>query len=50
LGTVVLKAGEMIIIPKGITHRSLLCDDSEEENVLLELKVRDELEYVGDNK
>jgi hypothetical protein len=40
----------MILIPKGITHRSMLCEESEEENVLLELKVRDELVYVGDNK
>jgi|TARA_B100001964_G_scaffold29583_1_gene30378 oxalate decarboxylase/phosphoglucose isomerase-like protein (cupin superfamily) len=50
LGAVVLKAGEMILIPKGITHRSMLCEESAEENVLLELKVRDELEYVGDKK
>ena len=50
MGTVVLKTGEMILIPKGITHRSMLCEESEEENVLLELKVRDELVYVGDNK
>lgn len=48
LGTVTLRAGEMIVIPKGITHRSMLCDDSDEENVLIELKVRDALRYVGD--
>lgn len=48
LGTVTLRAGEMIVIPKGITHRSMLCDDSAEENVLIELKVRDALRYVGD--
>ncbi|MBT5049346.1 MAG: hypothetical protein HOM58_12680 [Rhodospirillaceae bacterium] len=46
LGTVTLHAGEMILIPKGITHRSLLCGESEEENVLIELKVRDQLDYV----
>ncbi len=50
LGTVVLKEGDMILIPKGITHRSMLCEDSLEENVLLELKVTEELVYVGDNK
>ena len=50
MGATVLKTGEMILIPKGITHRSMLCEESEEENVLLELKISDELEYVGDNK
>jgi len=48
LGPVTLRAGEMIVIPKGITHRSMLCDDSAPENVLIELKVRDALRYVGD--
>ena len=48
MGTVTLRAGEMIVIPKGITHRSMLCPESEEENILLELKVRDALTYVGD--
>ena len=48
LGTVTLHAGEMILIPKGITHRSMLCEESEEENVLIELKVRDALDYVFD--
>ena len=45
MGTVTLKAGEMILIPKGISHRSMLCEESEEENILLELKIRDELTY-----
>lgn len=48
--TVILKEGEMIVIPKGISHRSMLCEDSLEENVLIELKVKDKLNYVGDNK
>jgi len=47
LGTVTLHPGELILIPKGITHRSMLCEDSAEENVLIELKVRDALQYVG---
>lgn len=46
LGTVTLHSGEMILIPKGITHRSMLCEESEEENVLIELKVRDALDFV----
>jgi len=50
LGTVTLREGEAIIIPKGITHRSMLCEESIEENVLIELKVADELTYVGDSK
>jgi hypothetical protein len=47
IGIVTLREGEMILIPKGITHRSLLCDESAEENILIELKVRDELTYTG---
>ena len=50
MGTVTLQEGHMILIPKGITHRSMLCEDSKEENVLLELKIRDKLTYVGDKK
>ena len=50
MGTVTLHAGEMIVIPKGITHRSALCEESEAENILIELKVRDQLTFVGDNK
>jgi hypothetical protein len=40
----------MLLIPKGIAHRSMLCEDSAEENVLLELKITDDLTYVGDRK
>lgn len=50
MGAVILKEGEVIVIPKGITHRSMLCEDSLEENVLIELKCREKLSYVGDNK
>ncbi|MCC6608677.1 MAG: homogentisate 1,2-dioxygenase [Burkholderiales bacterium] len=50
MGTVVLREGEVIVIPKGITHRSMLCEESAAENVLIELKCRDKLNYVGDNK
>jgi oxalate decarboxylase/phosphoglucose isomerase-like protein (cupin superfamily) len=50
MGTHTMHPGDMLLIPKGIAHRSMLCEDSAEENVLLELKVTDELTYVGDNK
>ena len=50
MGTVTLREGNMILIPKGITHRSMLCEESKEENVLLELKIRDALTFVGDAK
>lgn len=50
MGTVVLKEGDLIVIPKGITHRSMLCEQSAPENVLIELKCRDKLDYAGDNK
>lgn len=48
LGTVTLKEGQMILIPKGISHRSMLCDDSASENVLLELKIGEKITFVGD--
>lgn len=50
MGAVILKEGEMIIIPKGISHRSMLCEESAEENVLIELKCTDKLNFVGDKK
>lgn len=50
MGAVTLKEGELIVIPKGISHRSMLCDESIEENVLIELKCKDKLNFVGDNK
>ncbi len=46
--TVTLHAGEILVIPKGITHRSMLCEESEPENILIELKVTDGLTYVGE--
>ncbi len=50
MGNVILREGEMILIPKGISHRSMLCEDSLEENVLIELKIAEKLNYVGDDK
>lgn len=50
MGAVTLREGEMIIIPRGISHRSMLCEESVEENVLVELKCKDKLNYVGENK
>jgi hypothetical protein len=38
----------MLFIPKGIAHRSMLCDESTDENVLIELKVADDLAYVAE--
>jgi len=50
MGAVILKEGEVLVIPKGISHRSMLCEESIEENVLIELKCTDKLNYVGDKK
>jgi oxalate decarboxylase/phosphoglucose isomerase-like protein (cupin superfamily) len=50
MGTKTMRPGDMLLIPKGIAHRSMLCEESLAENVLIELKVNDELVYVGDNK
>jgi hypothetical protein len=47
LGTNVLHPGDMLFIPRGIAHRSMLCEDSAEENVLVELKVGEALDYVA---
>jgi hypothetical protein len=47
LGTTTLLPGQMIWIPKGIAHRSMLCEQSEELNILLELKVRDHLDPIA---
>ena len=47
IGTVALKAGEMILIPRGISHRSMLCEDSAPENVLVELKVGEDIKFTG---
>jgi mannose-6-phosphate isomerase-like protein (cupin superfamily) len=49
MGTRTMRPGDMLFIPKGIAHRSMLCKDSSEENVLIELKVADDLTYVGDD-
>ena len=50
MGVKIMHPGDMLFIPKGIGHRSMLCEDSTDENVLIELKIADELTYVGENK
>jgi len=47
MGTKILEEGDMLLIPRGIAHRSKLCDLSAEENILIELKISEPLEYVG---
>jgi len=47
IGTHVLKPGEALVIPRGIAHRSALDAESGEENILLEFKIADDVEYVG---
>ena len=49
MGTRVMKEGDMLFIPKGIAHRSMLTAESAPENVLIELKISDDIAYVGDN-
>lgn len=46
VGTLTLRAGDMIWIPRGVAHRSMLCEESADENVLLELKIREDLTHV----
>ncbi|SPP92923.1 cupin domain-containing protein [Bradyrhizobium vignae] len=50
MGTRTMQAGDMLFIPKGIAHRSMLCEKSLDENVLVELKIADDIEYVGDQQ
>jgi hypothetical protein len=48
MGVKTMHEGDMMFIPKGIAHRSMLCEDSAEENVLVEMKLFDnEVNYVG---
>lgn len=49
MGTRTMRAGDMLFIPKGIAHRSMLCEESADENVLIELKVADDLSYVAED-
>src|ERR1700737_1151315 len=50
MGVKTMHPGDMLFIPKGIGHRSMLCEDSSDDNVLIELKVADDLSYVGESK
>lgn len=49
LGIRTLRPGDMMLIPKGIAHRSTLCEESEAENVLVELKITEALKYVAED-
>lgn len=48
MGTRVMHPGDMLFIPRGIAHRSMLAEDSADENVLIELKITGPIEYVGE--
>jgi oxalate decarboxylase/phosphoglucose isomerase-like protein (cupin superfamily) len=50
MGVKIMHPGDMLLIPKGIGHRSMLCEDSTDDNVLIELKISDPLSYVGETK
>ena len=43
MGTRIMHERAMLFIPKGSGHRSLLCEDTTGENVLIELKIADEI-------
>src|ERR1700687_4851109 len=48
MGVKMMDTGAVLLIPKGIVHRSMLCEDSTDDNVLSELKIADGLTYVGE--
>ena len=50
MGVRTMHPGDMLLIPRGIGHRSMLCEDSTDDNVLIELKISDPLTYVGEKK
>ena len=50
MGVKIMHPGDMLFIPKGIGHRSMLCEDSTDDNVLIELKIAEELTYVGEDQ
>jgi len=50
MGVKIMHPGDMLFIPKGIGHRSMLCEDSTDDNVLIELKIADDLTYVGEDR
>lgn len=50
LGTVTLHPGEILYIPRGIAHRSTLCEESANENILIELKTKDDLGLMVDSE
>lgn len=50
MGVKTMHPGDMLMIPRGIAHRSMLCEDSTDDNVLIELKISDQLTYVGESK
>ncbi len=47
LGTVTLKPGDILHLPRGLAHRALPPEGSEEENVLIELKVLGNVKPLG---
>jgi mannose-6-phosphate isomerase-like protein (cupin superfamily) len=47
LGTVTIRPGEVVVLPRGVAHRAIPPDGSESENVLIELKVRGNVKPLG---
>ncbi len=43
IGNVALTPGQMFVIPKGIAHRSMLPENSEGENIIIEFKIRGDI-------
>ena len=50
LGARTLCEGDMLFIPRGIAHRSMLSAKSAAENVLIELKISEPVQYVASQR
>ncbi len=47
LGTITIKPGDILHLPRGLAHRAIPPEGSEEENVLIERKVRGNVKPLG---
>jgi mannose-6-phosphate isomerase-like protein (cupin superfamily) len=47
LGTVTIKPGDVLVLPRGLAHRAVPPEGSDSENILIELKVHGNVKPLG---